>query len=152
MPSTGTKAFNWIGQCNRDRLAGLGAEQIPPIAGDIEEHRNLAVGLGSRGGHELDAAIGHSLMSGGEIVNLQEESDPPGDLIADDRSLLLTVGAGQQQPGLRPWWPDDDPSLRATVVRQGRRVLGEVKAQHIDKELDGSVIVIDNESNQINPH
>jgi hypothetical protein len=50
----------------------------------------------------------------------RSHSDPPGDLLAHDGVLALSVGAGEQDARLGARWPDDDPSLRATVVGQRR--------------------------------
>ncbi len=112
----------------------------------------MTISFGPRTSHEFNAAINHSPVRGVEVIHPKEEPDPSGHLIPDNRTLLITVGAGEQQSGLGPRRPDDYPSLRATVVRQGRRVLHEVEVKNIDKEFDGLVVVIDHEGDKINPH
>src|SRR5579863_5553609 len=78
------------------------AEEIPAVARDVEEHGHAAVGLGARHGDELDPGGGHPLVGGFEVVHLEEEPDPPGDLVPDHGRLVRAVRAGQQDRGFGP--------------------------------------------------
>ena len=59
------------------------AEEVPPVAGDVEEHGDPAVDLGAWLGDELDAGRHHSRVGGVEVVDPEEEPDAAGDLVAD---------------------------------------------------------------------
>src|ERR1700733_10316103 len=73
-----------------------GAEQVPFVAGDVEEHGDATVGLGARRGEEPHAGGRHAVDRGVEVVHPQEEPDAPGCLVAHGRGLVLAVRAGQQ--------------------------------------------------------
>src|SRR3954447_20546553 len=69
------------------------AEEIPAVACDVAEDDDPAVGLGAGLAEELDACRLHALVAGVEVVDAEEEADPPGVLVADRRDLVFTVSA-----------------------------------------------------------
>src|SRR5581483_2068346 len=75
-----------------------------------------------------------------EIVYAEEQSNAPGELLADDSRLLLAISACQENAGLAADRPDHDPPLVPPVVWLRRRVLHELKLQDIDKESNGAVV------------
>jgi len=89
------------------------SEEVPAVAGDVEEDGVAAVGLGAGFGEELDAGGEHASAGGVEVLDAQEESDPAGVLVADGRSLSFAVGAGEQSPV-------SAPGGRTTTQRFGR--------------------------------
>ena len=123
----------------------MGSEQVPAVAGDVDEHRHASVGLVAWLRHELDAVVEHPPPGGLEVVDSEEEADPAGVLPPDEVHLLLTVRLGEEQPGLRARRSNDDPPLRAPVVRGRRRVFDELEAEGVDEEPDGVVVVLDDQ-------
>lgn len=97
------------------RSSGV-AQQVPPIAGDVEEHSDAPVGLGAWRGHELHPSGHHPLVGGVEVVHPKEEPDAVGDLIPDDSGLRAAIGTGEQDARLGTGRADNDPPLRSAVV------------------------------------
>jgi hypothetical protein len=128
------------------------AEQIPPVAGDVEEHGDLPVGLSTRRGDEFDAGSGHALVGGVEVVHAEEESDASGHLVAYRGGLPGTVRAGEQEAGFGIRRPDDDPPLGATIVGQRWRVFDQVEAQDVSEELDGGFVFVYDDRDQGDSH
>ena len=95
-------------------------EEVPAVAGDVDEDDDLAVGLDARGSGELDLCRQHARIRGVEVVDLQEEADPAAELVADERRLDLAVGLREEDAGLGVGRPDHDPTLGSTVVGQRR--------------------------------
>jgi hypothetical protein len=67
--------------------------------------------------------------------------NPTGELLADETGLMVTVRSCQKDARFRSDWPDDNPALRASVVRQGRRVFHYLEAKNIHEEADSRVVV-----------
>ena len=95
-------------------------EQIPPIPGDVDKDGEAAVRLVSGIGHERDTVVEHPLPGCFEIVDTEEQAHATCKLVADDVTLSLAVGLGEEKSGFRSGWFHDDPSLRAAVIRRGR--------------------------------
>ncbi len=60
-------------------------EQIPPVAGDVDEHGDASVRHLTNGGDELDARSVETRARGVEVVDPEEEPDAASRLVADDR-------------------------------------------------------------------
>jgi hypothetical protein len=88
-------------------------QEIPFVAGDVEEDCDPAVGLVARFGEELDSRLDHASVGGVEVVNLEKEADAAGELVADGCALLRTVGLGEQDACLPAPGTDNHPSLRS---------------------------------------
>jgi hypothetical protein len=71
------------------------AQQIPAITGDIDEHRDLPIGLNARLGHKVHAGRAHSSVRHVKVIDTQKEADAPGALPAHLGDLLRAVGARQ---------------------------------------------------------
>lgn len=66
------------------------SEEVPAIAGDVEEDGDFSVGLDARRPDELDARGYHPVVVRIEVVDAKEEPHRARVLFADDRGLLLT--------------------------------------------------------------
>jgi hypothetical protein len=66
--------------------------------------------------------------------------------------LAFAISAGEQDACLTSGGPHDDPPLRTPVVGQRRRVLDQVESQDLHEELDGRVVVVDHDRDQVDPH
>ena len=83
---------------------------------------------------------------------MQEEPHPPGRLVPDRGGLLRAVRPGQQQAGRGARRPDHHPPLGPSVVRLGGGVLHQLEAERADEELDGRVILGDDEGDEAQVH
>ena len=146
-----SNAVGCIGiQGRRSREAsGFRPEQVPSIPLEIEEHGNPPVRLGARLAHEPHARVRQSRMAGIEVFHAQEEADTTGELPTDRLRLRFTVRAREPLACRRSRRTNNDPPLGATVVRAGRRILDEVKAEHSDKEVDRRVVLPHDEGNEL---
>jgi hypothetical protein len=104
-------------------LATYRPEQIPPVAADVQEDRDAAVRFGARRRYEHHPGRPHALKRSVEVVNAQEESDPPRELVPYRRGLGVAVCLSEEQAGARSWRSHNDPALRPTVVGDRARVL-----------------------------
>ena len=125
-----------------------GADKVPLVACDVEEHSDLTVGFGARRGEETHSPGRHPRIGGAEVVHVEEKPDPFGHLPPDDGGLVLAVGPRDQQTGRGAWRPDHDPPLGAPVVGEGRGVLDELETQHVHEEADGRVVVADHDGDE----
>src|SRR4051812_20940899 len=119
-----------------------GAQQIPPIAGDVEEDRDAAVGFGARVTDEPHAGLRHLSVRRVEVIDTQEVSDSAGCLVTDGCSLPLSVCASKQETRLCRGRADDHPALGTTVAGERRRVLDEVESEYAGEERDGGVVLV----------
>src|SRR5688572_9754955 len=126
-----------------------GAEEVPLVARDIEENGDLAIGFGARRSHERDPRRDHALVGRAEIIDLQEKADAAGELVADDALLLFAVRPGDQNPGRSTWRAYDHPALRPPVVGKRRDIFDELEAQHADEEVDGRIVLLHDESDEV---
>jgi hypothetical protein len=93
-----------------------GAEQVPAVAGDVEEDHDPAGGLDAGVFEEADAGGAHPVVVGFEVVDPQEEPDSSRVLVADGGRLIGSVGLGEQQSGPGAGWADHDPALGPSAV------------------------------------
>ena len=107
------------------------------------------VGFVSRGGDEPDVGVGHPSVSGLEVLNLKEEADSSGDLLAYDRRLVITIGSGEQDPCLSARRTNNDPPFRLASVRQRWGVFDQLEAESVNEERNRRVIVIDDNGRQL---
>jgi hypothetical protein len=129
-----------------------GAEQVPPVASHVAEHGDATVRLVARLAEELDPVVEHPTAGRVEVVDVEEEADAPGELPADHARLLVPVGAGQEQPGLRSRRTHHDPAFRPTVVGRREGVLDQCEAERVDEEPDRLVVVVDHDGGQSELH
>ena len=69
----------------------------------------MAVRLGARCCEELRARGRHSRVRTVEVLDMKEETHPPGGLPADDGGLVLAVSPREQQAGRGTGWPACHP-------------------------------------------
>jgi hypothetical protein len=129
-----------------------GAEEIPPVTGDVEEDRDPTVRFDARLPNERDSGLGHPLIRGVEVIDAEEESDSAGDLLPDRPGLAFPVRPSEKDARLCAGRPDDHPALGAPVVGERRRVLHEVEPECSGEELDSRVVLIHDHSNQVDLH
>ena len=94
-------------------LSIRGPEQIPAVAADVQEHRDLPVRLGARCRYEHHPGGPHPLKLGVEVVDAQEEPDPARELL----SYRCGLGVAVRLSGSRPVRA---PGGRTTTHRFGR--------------------------------
>lgn len=135
--------------CSAPLGAGRATKQVPTVSLNIQEYRHLSIRLNTRSGDEPDARGAHPRVRRFEIINAQEETDPPGTLLAHGRQLTFAIGAREQNAGSTADRTNNDPALRATVIRQRRNVLHELELQNIHKEVDRGFILPHNQGNQL---
>ena len=68
-------------------------QQIPSVPFEIEKHRNLPIRFPARGGHEGHTGRDQPVMLALELVDAKEEADTSGELVPDDRGLLVAIRA-----------------------------------------------------------
>src|SRR6185503_701571 len=98
--------------------------QVPQIAVQIREHRHAAIGRVDRRADEAHAFGEERRIVAFEIVGVEEEEDAPARLVADERRLLPSRGAGEEERGAAPAGAgrgDQHPSL--ALLRH--RIVGE---------------------------
>ena len=72
------------------------AEEVPLVAVQVLEDRDMAIGLGAWRREELNTRVRHSLVGGEEVVHAQEETHATCELAADQRLLLLAARLSEQ--------------------------------------------------------
>ena len=88
-------------------------------------------------------------MGRGKVVHPQEETDPAGDLSADDLLLLGPVSPREQKAGGRSGGTHHHPALGPSVVGERWAVLGQLEAEDSDEKIDRGVILRDDDGNQV---
>jgi hypothetical protein len=127
----------------------IAAQQVPPVSLNIQKDGDLSIRLNARGGDEPDPGLYHPRVRLVEIIDSQEETDPAGKLLANDRRLVLAVGACEQNAGNGPSGTNDDPSLRPPIIRQRWNVLDELELQDVHKEIDCRFVLSDDQRDQL---
>lgn len=128
------------------------SKQIPSVADDIQEYRDATVGLHPWRRQELNASGPHPLERSAEVIDPQEKTDPAGDLAANRGCVAFPIGTSEQDARVSIGRPDHNPPLRAPIVCQGRGVLNQFEAQHVDEELDSRVVILDHNGDERDVH
>jgi hypothetical protein len=111
-------------------------KKVPPISLNIEEYRDPSIRLNARSSNELHSRRHHSLVRSLEIIDAKKEADSASELLANDRPLMLAVGAREQKTSRRAAGTNNDPALRPAIIRQGWNVLHELELEDVYKEID----------------
>jgi len=119
---------------NEQSAVRFRAEQVPVIAGCIDEHYDLPVRLAPWFGDEVDPHAAHAVVSLIEVVDPQEQPYASRELISNRLRLPLAVSLCEQQRSCRTGWPHNDPPLRPTVIGMRWRVLDKLEAENLDEE------------------
>jgi len=112
----------------------------------------VTVMFGARCREELHARGCHSRVRGVEVLDMEEETHPPGGLLPDDGGLVFAVSPREQQAGRGTRWPDYHPPLGVPVVGAGRGILHELEAQYVHEEADGRVVLPDHDGDEAEMH
>jgi hypothetical protein len=80
-----------------------------------------------------------------EVFDAKKQPNPAGELASDHGRLICTIGAGEYEAGAAVGRSYDDPPLRAPVGRHGGGVLRQDESQRPGEELDGGVVVVDDQ-------
>ena len=122
-------------------MGGGWPEQVPAIAGDVAEHCDPAVGLGSGLRHDLYFVVDQTGERGVEVVDPQEEPDPSCCLIPDRSALPFAVGLGEEETGATADRSHHDPPLRLPVIRF-RRLVGDEREAGLERSMQLSCVHI----------
>ena len=93
------------------------------------------------GHHSVDGLI--------EIIHTQEEPNTTGYLTSDKGGLVVSVGLGEQNGRLTSRRTYDHPSFRSIIVRHRREILYQIESELFDEELNGRVLLVDDERHQL---
>jgi hypothetical protein len=133
-------------------LVAIGAvcapKQVPTVSFDIQEYCHLSIRLNARGGDESDTRSDHPRVRRFKIINAEEETDPAGELLANDRRLMLAVGACEQNASSTSDGTNNDPPFWPTIIRQRRNVFHELELQDIHKEINCWIVISHNQGDQ----
>ena len=144
-------AISFLPEARADAVT-LRADKVPFVASDVGKYSDVAVGFDARRGEELHARRYHPRIRGVEVLDLEEETHPPGGLLPDGGGLLVSVSPGEQHAGRGTGRPDYDPPLGPPIVGQGRGVLRKLEAQPVHEETDSRVILADHDGNEAQMH
>jgi hypothetical protein len=124
-------------------IASGGLEEIPLVAVEVFEDGDGAVGFLAGGLEETDAAGLVGLVIAPEVVGVEEEENAAAGLIADGEGLLGRVGFCEEKGGAAGIGRgDEEPAF----VAGERSVLEELEAEFLGVELQGFVVISDDES------
>ena len=128
-----------------------GPRKVPFVASDVEKYSDATVRLSARRGEESHACGCDPRERGLEVLDLEKETHPAGELPPDDEGLVSSISLREQQavaaPGgrtrLTAWSP---------VVGQGQGVFHQLEAQTVDEEADGRIVLADHDGNEAEMH
>ena len=123
-------------------IASGGFEKVPLVAIEVFEDGDGAVGFLTGGLEESDAAGLVGLVIAPEVVGVEEKEDAAARLVADSEGLLRRVGFGEEERGASGIGRSDEEP--AFVAGEGS-VLEEVEAEFFGVELQGFVVIANNE-------
>ena len=126
-----------------------GTEKVPAIAFEVQEYRDFPVRLNTGRRHKLNSSRNHPLVRSPEVVDAQEEPNAAGELLSDDRVLMIAVGACEQNAGRPAARSNDNPTLGAAIVRQCRPVFHEIEAQAVHEKVDRRVVLAHDEGHAL---
>jgi hypothetical protein len=125
------------------------AQQVPTVSLDVQEYCHLSIGLDARGADESDPGRDHPCVCCLEIVDTEEQADTAGELLADDRHLMLAVRACEQNAGPASGGTNNDPAFWPAIVRQRRDVFYELELQDAYEEINCRVVLSNDQGNQL---
>ncbi len=133
---------------------GMGWKCPLSDAPNVHRRANPAAHSGASSGRLGPAALGGRSNRGDRHTGPALENRPtrPAYCFPTALTLIEAVGLREQEPRLCSWWPDDDPTLRASVVGPRGRVLDEIEAQRVHEEADRLVVVLDDQSGALEIH
>ena len=121
----------------------------PSVPCDIGEDRDPPVELAAWLAVELHSRVSQSCVGSSEVLHVQEQPNPAGELFPYGPPLRLTVGSGQKQASLRPRRLHHDPALWPAGSGQGRLVLYQFETEDVEEERDRLVVVVHDQSHQV---
>ena len=139
----------------RERSAALlssASQEIPEVAPGVPECADTAIGLIADRADQLAARVQDASNGAVEVLDAKEQPDPASELATDEGSLPVTVGAGEHEAGAAFGRSYHDPPFRAPVGRLGRGVFRQHEPQRTGEELDGGVVVVDDQRYELEGH
>jgi hypothetical protein len=121
---------------------GGGLQEIPLVAVEVFEDGNSPIGFLARRLEETDTAGPVDIVIAPEVVGMEEEEYSAAGLIADGEGLFGSGGFGEKKGGTAGiGWSDEEPAF----VPGERGVLNQVEAEFVRVELQGFVVIADDE-------
>jgi hypothetical protein len=133
-------------------LSSTVAEKIPQVAPRVPEDADAAVGLVPGRADHLAARAHDAGQRAVEVFDAKEQPNAAGELTADQVRLILTIGAGEYEPGAAVGRSYYHPPRGAPVGRRRRGVLREDEAKWAGEELDGGVVLVDDQGHELERH
>src|SRR5262245_53700562 len=131
---------HWCAVCRYGRPVPSRTEQVPPVAGDVEEHGDAAVRLGAGWLHELDASRRHPRVCRVEVLHPEEEPHPPAGLGADGGGLAFPAARASSRPVAAPGGRTTTHRLGCPppLVRAGESSTSSKPSAPVKKPIAGS--------------
>src|SRR5262245_50165432 len=139
-PGTGPSWATWVCSLPVRQVVSSRAEQVPPVAGDVEEHGDAAVRLGAGWLHELDASGRHPRVCRVEVLHPEEEPHPPAGLVADGGGLAFPSARASSRPVAAPGGRTTTHRLGCPppLVRAGESSTSSKPSAPVKKPIAGS--------------
>lgn len=92
------------------------------------------------------------MVFGIEVLDMQEETNTTTSLVPENRSLIGAVGECQEEARLSARWPHHNPPFWPSIVGLIGAIRDQVEAKDVDEEVDGSVVIVDDEGDKVEVH
>jgi hypothetical protein len=129
-----------------------GTKQIPAVAGVVEKDGYPPIGLHSWLSYDTYSRRDDPFENAIEVFNPEEESYASSNLVSHSGFLLWTLRTSQDDARMSASRTYDDPPLGVTEFGLGRRVFEQLQAEDPNEERDGRVIVVNQDSDEIEVH
>jgi len=126
----------------------ISSQEVPAIPLEIQKHGQSAIWLIARRRDEPHTCGNHTLISPIEIIDAQEHTDATRKLLAHNACLLFAVRTREQNACLASIWTNHNPTLRAAIIGQRRRVFHQLELQDVNEEADSRIVVPDHQSDE----
>lgn len=142
----------WSRPTTRADCLVSGSQEVPPVAVQVDKDGDASVLLDTRWSQDFDVSSYESFECRVKVINAKKEADPALCLITDALLLNLTIGLSEQQACLSTPRSHDNPALRPAIFGCCWRIFDKLEVEHFYKEVDRSVIGIDEQGHQAEHH